>query len=200
MLLLCTYYHYSLAKNTIRYLQKSKTFKYNYDYSRVKSFGWTNFFDYHINLGELKMKKAVVVLSLLFVLSVLTVSLLALVSLSSAVPFNEVRGSDIRLNRIFVDQELSVSNEKLVQDVVAGVDLDNIGDYNLEDLKLTVVIPELGVKKSVGPFDVKKDQGTARKVLLELFDDVPTGDYDVRLTVWNNDVYRVKYRVLTVLE
>lgn len=140
------------------------------------------------------MRKAFVILT---ILSLLVLSLVSIVALSNA-EVNEPRSSDLRFNHVFVDQELSVSDEKLVQDVVAGVDLDNLGSFNLEDMKLTVAIPELGVKRSLGPFDVKSDSGTTRKVLLELFEDVPSGEYDVRLTLSNENFRKVKHRTVTL--
>lgn len=140
------------------------------------------------------MRKAFVVLT---ILSLLVLSLVSIVALSNA-EVNEIRASDLRFNHVFVDQELSVSDEKLVQDVVAGVDLDNLGNFDLEDMKLTVAIPELGVKRSLGPFDVESDSGTTRKVLLELFEDVPSGEYDVRLTLSNENFRKVKHRTVTL--
>ncbi len=140
------------------------------------------------------MRKAFIVLTML---SLLILSLVSIVALSSA-EVNNIRASDLRLNHIFVDQELSVSNEKLVQDVVAGVDIDNIGTFDLKDVKLTVSIPELGVKRSLGPFDVDSDSSTTRKLLLELFEDVPGGEYDVRLTLSNEDFRKVRHRTITL--
>lgn len=140
------------------------------------------------------MRKAFIVLA---ILSLLILSLVSIVALSNA-EVNDVRASDLRLNHVFVDQELSVSNEKLVQDVVVGVDLDNIGIVDLKDVKLTVSIPELGVKRSLGPFDVDSDSGTARKLLLEMFEDVPSGEYDVRLTLSNEDFRKVRHRTVTL--
>ncbi|MBS3158540.1 hypothetical protein J4206_04600 [Candidatus Woesearchaeota archaeon] len=141
------------------------------------------------------MRKLLLVLTLVFAMML---SIAALVSLTNAETQEAQRASDLRFNHVFVDQELSVSNEKLVQDVVAGVDLDNLGTFDLKDVKLTVAIPELGVQRSLGPFDVDSDSGTTRKVLLELFDDVPSGEYDVKLTLSNENFRKVRYRTVTL--
>lgn len=141
------------------------------------------------------MRKLLLILTLF---AAMLLSIAALVSLTTAETQEDQRASDLRFNHIFVDQELSVSNEKLVQDVVAGVDMDNIGTFDLKDVKLTVSIPELGVKRSLGPFDVDSDSSTTRKLLLELFEDVPGGEYDVRLTLSNENFRKVRHRTVTL--
>jgi uncharacterized membrane protein len=124
----------------------------------------------------------------------LLLSLVALVALGGA----EVKEEDIRVNHLFVNEEkVAISDNSYIRDVIAGFDLSNLANENLEDVTLTVVIPELGIKRSVGPFDVKKDEDTTKKVLIELLDDAPPGEYDIRFTLSSENFRKVRHRTVS---
>ena len=128
----------------------------------------------------------------------LLLSIVALVALSGA----EVKENDVRVNHLFANEEkVAVSDNSYIRDVIAGFDLSNLADESLEDVTLTVVIPELGMKRSIGPFDVKKDEDTTKKVLIELLDDAPAGEYDVRFTLSSDkagkDFRKVRHRTVS---
>jgi uncharacterized membrane protein len=129
------------------------------------------------------MKNALIIVSVL-----LTILALSLVSAS-------VSDDDLRIDRIVIDNDYNIGE---TDDVVARVSLQNIGDMDLEDVRVTVTIPELGVRRSAGPFDLDKDDGVVRRLILEMAEDVPAGEYYVKIEARNKDYRRTKYRLVTV--
>ncbi len=82
-------------------------------------------------------------------------------------------------------------------EVVVSAELANQGAVR-EDLRLTVIIPELGLRRSVGPFALSRGDHVQKTVTLALPDDVPPGTYDVRVTISGNGIFHVRHRVVTV--
>ncbi|MEK6822516.1 MAG: carboxypeptidase regulatory-like domain-containing protein, partial [Nanoarchaeota archaeon] len=76
----------------------------------------------------------------------------------------------------------------------------NDGDAKLEGIRVTAVSTELGLRASIGQFDLSKNEELTRRVIL-LTEGVSLepGLYPIRLTVSNDDVTRVVYRDLEVL-
>jgi hypothetical protein len=126
---------------------------------------------------------------LLFILS--TVMLLSLSILSSGENFND---DDLTLSRIIIESDPVVP----YQDIVTRVNVDNIGNIDLENVKITVVVPELGLRRSVGPFDVNVDDVAIRRVVLDLFEEVQPGEYYVKITAEDKNHRKSKYRLITV--
>lgn len=83
-------------------------------------------------------------------------------------------------------------------DVVVSTELSNSGSAPLGDVRLTVIIPELGLRRSVGPFAISRGDHVQKMVTLALPDDVPPGTYDIRVTISGNGVFHVRHRVVTV--
>lgn len=81
--------------------------------------------------------------------------------------------------------------------LLSTVFLDLRGKERDDNIKIAAVIPELGVRGSAGPFSTKSER-IAKTVLLDLPDDVKTGDYVIRYTITRNGEKRVKHRSLTI--
>ncbi len=83
-------------------------------------------------------------------------------------------------------------------DVPILASADNKADAGLREVKLTASIPELGIRKQVGPFDLKKGKGATKELMLEIPSDVPSGEYHVRVVMSNDDVRRVRERPIII--
>ena len=81
--------------------------------------------------------------------------------------------------------------------LLSTVFLDLRGKERDDNIKITAVIHELGVRGSAGPFSTKSER-IAKTVLLDLPENVKTGDYVIRYTITRNHEKRVKHRILTV--
>lgn len=76
----------------------------------------------------------------------------------------------------------------------------NNGDDKLENVEAAVVIQDLSVRGSVGPFDLSEGKTVSKTMLIELPEDVVPGTYYVRVTVDSGSVHRVVHRDIEVLE
>ncbi|MFH1682836.1 MAG: putative Ig domain-containing protein [Candidatus Woesearchaeota archaeon] len=77
------------------------------------------------------------------------------------------------------------------------IDLVNEGD-DLEDVKLSVVIYELGLKTTVGKFDLDDGEDLHTQLHLEIPIDTEAGEYDIRVVASNDDIYHVAHRIIEV--
>lgn len=75
----------------------------------------------------------------------------------------------------------------------------NNGDKKLEDVKAAVVISELGVRASVGPFDLTKGKSISKTIYVELPEDTQPGTYSARITIDSGSLHRVKHRDVDVI-
>ncbi|MDP7324438.1 MAG: hypothetical protein QF632_06770, partial [Candidatus Woesearchaeota archaeon] len=100
----------------------------------------------------------------------------------------------------FKIERLRLSNEVLQpgDTLVTATNIKNVGDKSTKTGKVTVVIPELGLRKRIGPFKVGKDDDILKQVALELPKDTPPGEYVVRITVSSQKERRVKHRFIRV--
>ena len=77
------------------------------------------------------------------------------------------------------------------------VGVTNDGD-DLEDLKVTAIIYELGVKRSGDIFDLDNGESIQKYVYLDIPGDAESGEYYVRVTVSNDEITHVAHRVVEV--
>jgi len=75
---------------------------------------------------------------------------------------------------------------------------ENKGKRELDDVSVTVTIPELGIRKKVGPFDLKRGKEIKKTVLLEIPDDTRKGVYYAKITISNDRTKRVRYRPIFI--
>jgi hypothetical protein len=79
-----------------------------------------------------------------------------------------------------------------------GVMLENEGNKDLEDLQVSAVIYELGLKKSTAPFDLDAGEDEEKNVNLMLPYDALPGEYWVQISVSNDDYHQSAYRLVTI--
>lgn len=78
--------------------------------------------------------------------------------------------------------------------LAVSVMVENTGDYDLDDVRLQVSVPSLGLMRSVGPFDVDENDEEQRTVMLDIPKGVSEGEYELRIVIGNEDYRAVKYR------
>ncbi|MBI4980862.1 hypothetical protein HZC30_04880 [Candidatus Woesearchaeota archaeon] len=95
----------------------------------------------------------------------------------------------------------------LVSDAVSAGDaaffsvtVANNGDVDLEDLKVTAVVYELGAKKSTGQFNLDSGDSKNLNLVLPIPYDAEAGDYLVKVTVGNDDFHDTAFREISVVE
>jgi len=86
----------------------------------------------------------------------------------------------------------------LGEDLFSYVYFENKGKRELDDVSVTVTIPELGIRKKVGPFDLKRGKEIKKTVLLEIPDDTRKGVYYAKITISNDRTKRVRYRPIFI--
>ncbi len=95
----------------------------------------------------------------------------------------------------FIDEEVKAGD-----DVSAAITLANNRNNDFKDTKITVVFPELGLRKRIGPFDLDDDDEMTKQIYLTIPEDTPKGEYIAKITITNekSKIRRVKYRYITV--
>lgn len=101
---------------------------------------------------------------------------------------------ELYVSRISFDNNYALSP---YDDVAATITIKNTGDTKLEDNTITLTIPDLGLRKRVGPFDLNKGESATRKVSLNLEGAAP-GWYYARIVISNDKVTRIKHRDITI--
>lgn len=80
------------------------------------------------------------------------------------------------------------------------VSIENIGLHPLEDFTVTALAFDNEYRKKIGPFDVDVGKEVSRTVYFDVPPDAPSGKYDLRITMSNDFVRRVKHREFEVRE
>ncbi|MBW2984952.1 PKD domain-containing protein, partial [Candidatus Woesearchaeota archaeon] len=101
----------------------------------------------------------------------------------------------IKLDRIRMSDDGFIN---IGDDLRTTISLSNIGDKDLEDARISVVIPELGIWKRVGPLDLDKGDRETREIVLDMPDDVAPGEYIARIVVSNSKTRRVVHRPIII--
>jgi hypothetical protein len=107
------------------------------------------------------------------------------------VPQHNVKYSNVKF-----DDEDVMSGDT----VLLSVGMANDGDADLDNLQISAVVYNLGLKFVSEEFDL--DQGEQLSELVEFIipEDARDGQYDVKITVSNDDFHHQTYRVLRVSE
>lgn len=92
------------------------------------------------------------------------------------------------------------SNDPVVRGEELEMHINVVNDLNsdLEDVHLSMLIYDLGIVVNANTFDVE-DNGNTGKFIFWETDDVPAGDYLVRITASNDDFSNVKHRHIAVI-
>ncbi|MCP3682803.1 MAG: hypothetical protein GY861_08950 [bacterium] len=78
--------------------------------------------------------------------------------------------------------------------VIVGV--DNNRDVDARHIRVTAVIPELGIRYRSGPFTLDSGKETINRLLLEAPEEI-SGEYVVRVVVNDGETRRIKHRFIT---
>ncbi len=78
--------------------------------------------------------------------------------------------------------------------------LTNSGDFDLDDVSITMVIQDIAARGVAGPFDLDRGETATRLVRIDVEDSgaLEEKTYDVRFTISNDDSRRVVYREVDV--
>ncbi|MGV8150720.1 MAG: PKD domain-containing protein [Candidatus Woesearchaeota archaeon] len=90
-------------------------------------------------------------------------------------------------------QEVARTNDELY----VNVELSNEHDYDLDDARIIIEIPELGIKQKSSAFDLRTGQEKGQSITVPLWN-IPEGRYDVKIIIQDDNVRRVKYRELLI--
>ena len=128
------------------------------------------------------MKK--ILLSLIFII-------LFAFSIASLTLALEAENSDLQVSRI-------TTYDITEEEIAYRVNLENFIDKDMENLRVTVYIPDLDIRVITRRFDLDADKEITKKLILELPENVEPGEYLARITISNDDIRRVKHRYLEV--
>ncbi|HLF54958.1 MAG TPA: hypothetical protein VI612_04515 [Candidatus Nanoarchaeia archaeon] len=85
------------------------------------------------------------------------------------------------------------------ESVPVTITIENNGDKKLENVEVTVVIQDLAIRASAGPFDLSVNKKASKTLLIELPEDVEPGTYYARVSINSGSVHRVKHRDIEVI-
>ena len=120
---------------------------------------------------------------------ILALVLVAFMVVLSSTAFASADSKKVHMSRVGV---FSVDS-----DIEGFVDIESSYGSRLEGLHVYMTVPELGVRRSVGPFMLGGDDETVKRLLVDTYGAEP-GDYYVRFTVSNDNIRRVKHRMITI--
>ncbi len=102
---------------------------------------------------------------------------------------------NLLVTRLVVRSEYAHAGDE----IEISMDVENKGIEKLEDITISATIQELGLRKNIGPFDLKRKDEASKRIIMDIPEDVPEGNYYLRLTFSNDDVKRIKYRQVTII-
>jgi len=133
---------------------------------------------------------------------------------------NNQDGEDNQDNNNYIEQVYKKDNKKSTKEknpiklgtirglntnnLIAGDNLgfdigfQNTGDTKMKDVKVTVIVPELGIISRLGPFDIKKGDSLHETVNLDIPEDAEPGEYYVKMVISSGNQNIVKYRPIYV--
>ena len=103
----------------------------------------------------------------------------------------------IKISTIRIDDQFELTSGR---DVPIHLTFSNDGTAKMEHVKAVAVIQELGIRASVGSFDLGRGKEVSRMIFLPLDGHVEPGLYPVRITIHSDETTRVVYREIEVLE
>ncbi|MCX6706990.1 MAG: PKD domain-containing protein, partial [Candidatus Woesearchaeota archaeon] len=103
--------------------------------------------------------------------------------------------------KIFSDAEKNYGEEyvKAGHELYVDTFFENLGSKDLENIEYRVMMPDLGIMNAA-KFNLDSGDHLTSRVVLDVPEGVKLGDYDVQISASNDQVRRVKYRFVTVIE
>ncbi|MFH1276611.1 MAG: Ig-like domain-containing protein, partial [Candidatus Woesearchaeota archaeon] len=103
--------------------------------------------------------------------------------------------TSVQLMTVHVGPEEATGGDVLSVNVA----LDNKGNTDLENAKVTVLLPELGIKRSSKTFDINAGETKRGAVKVQLPAYLDEGEYLVKVTVNNDQYHETSYRYVYVV-
>ncbi|MBT3298042.1 hypothetical protein HN385_03895 [archaeon] len=103
--------------------------------------------------------------------------------------------SNLKYSNVMFDDEVASAGDE----VRLSVGLNNDGEKDLEDLEISIVVYELGIKYSSGNFDIDSNDQLSEVITMEIPESANEGIYDIRITVSNDDFSHVTHRTLRLV-
>jgi len=79
------------------------------------------------------------------------------------------------------------------------VNVNNHGTNDLDDLSVSMLIYDLGIILKTNSFDLNDGNTAGKFVFWDVPSNVAPGNYLVRITASNDDVRKVRHRIITVV-
>ncbi len=101
-------------------------------------------------------------------------------------------------------QELFVEHVILPECIEAGdralvyVSVENIGNYPQDEVTVTALAFDDDMRKRIGPFDLDIGESVSKPFYMDIPEDAAPGKYDMRITISNDFVRRVKHREVEI--
>jgi len=96
---------------------------------------------------------------------------------------------------LFPDEIIDPSRDELL----VFVAIENTGDFDLDNVKVTGVMPELALRDSFGPRNIDKGDYEDDVLYFDIPASTEPGEYVIRFTFSNGDVKRVKHRYIQIV-
>jgi len=103
------------------------------------------------------------------------------------------------IERIIVVGSEGLDTAKEDSELLVRVALHNRAEIDLDNAILAIAMPEFGVKRRFGPFDLEENDARSYLVRLEVPAYVQPGEYDLRVSLYNEDLHRFKHRYVYVV-
>ena len=83
--------------------------------------------------------------------------------------------------------------------LILNIGLDSSTYEDLKDLRAVAVIQELGIESSTKSFDLDGRKGNSQEIQMKIPEWAAPGNYDIRITISNNNLRRVIYRDVKIV-
>lgn len=102
--------------------------------------------------------------------------------------------SNVKVNQIMLlDEVVSAGGE-----INLYVNVENQNSYDLDDVIVSVIIPDLDLMSSSSRFDIESDDKESKNIVLDVPYDADADQYWIRISVSNDDFRRVVYRLVDI--
>ena len=102
--------------------------------------------------------------------------------------------------QVFINDVRFISDEylEISEELITNAIMENVGEKDLKDVSVAVMVPDMGVFRTVGPFDLDADDRQSKNIYIELPQDAAPGEYGVRIEISNDDIHRTVWRTFVV--
>lgn len=104
--------------------------------------------------------------------------------------------------RKIIWDRLEILNEETVKsgkELKILVDFKNNGEEKLEDVRIEAISYDLPARTVIGRITAKPGETVDRLLIMDIPKDALPGKYDIRVTISNEDIRRVKHRLIEVI-